>query len=147
MNIVKNLTTNGVNFDRCVGSFNTLIDLSNKLCVPNKTEHLNLSIFNMITGINELKTLTKQTSCECKCRFDGRKYNSAEWWNNDKCKCECTKRHVCEKDYTWNLSTCNYENGKYLGSIMDNLTITCDETVVSYDKDKTKTIQTNFNEE
>ena len=62
-----------VNLDRCVGSCNTLNDLSNKLCVPSKTEHLNLSMFNMITGINESKTLTKYISCECKCRFDGKK--------------------------------------------------------------------------
>ena len=41
-----------VKLDRCVGSCNALNDLSNKLCVPNKTEDLNLSIFNMITGIN-----------------------------------------------------------------------------------------------
>ena len=40
---------------------------------PNKTEDLNLSIFNMITGINELKTLTEHISCECKCKFDGTK--------------------------------------------------------------------------
>ena len=33
--------------------------LSNKVCVPNKTEDLNLSVFNMITGINESKTLRK----------------------------------------------------------------------------------------
>ena len=26
--------------------------------------------FNMITGINGLKTLTKRISCECKCKFD-----------------------------------------------------------------------------
>ena len=43
----------------------------------------------MITGINELKTLPKDISCECKCRFDGRKCNSYQWWNNDKCRCEC----------------------------------------------------------
>ena len=42
-----------VKLDRCVGSCNTLNDLSSKLCVPNKAEDLNLSIFNMITGINE----------------------------------------------------------------------------------------------
>ena len=42
---------------RCVGSCNTLNDLSNEVCIPNKTEDLNLSVFNMITGINELKTL------------------------------------------------------------------------------------------
>ena len=26
----------------------------------------------MITGPNKSKTLTKHTSCECKCRFDGK---------------------------------------------------------------------------
>ena len=51
--------------------------------VQNKTEDLNLSLFNMITGINESKTLTKHISCECKCKFDGRKCNSNQWWNVD----------------------------------------------------------------
>ena len=49
-----------VKVDRCVGSCNTLNDLSNNVCAPNKTEELNLSVFNMITEINESKTLTKQ---------------------------------------------------------------------------------------
>ena len=65
-----------VKLDRCVGSCNTLNDLSNKVCVPSKTEDLNLSVFIMVSRINELKTITKQISCECKCRFDGRKCNS-----------------------------------------------------------------------
>ena len=51
-----------VNLDRCVRSCNTLNDLSNKVCAPNETGELNLSIFNMITGINDMKTLTKYTS-------------------------------------------------------------------------------------
>ena len=59
-----------VKLNRCVGSFNTLNDLSNTIYVPNKTEDLNLTMFNMITGINKLKTLTKHIYCECKCRFD-----------------------------------------------------------------------------
>ena len=66
--------------DRCVGSCNTLNDLSNKECVPNKTEDLNLSVFNITTGITESKTLTKHILCECKCRFDERKCNSDQWW-------------------------------------------------------------------
>ena len=74
-----------VNLDKCVGRFDTLNDLSNKVCVPNKTEYLNLSTFNMITGKNELKTSFQDISCECKCRFDGRKCNSNQRWNNDKC--------------------------------------------------------------
>ena len=69
--------------DRCVGSCVTLTDLSNEVCVPNnQTEDLNLSVFNMITGINESKALTKHISCECKCKFHERKCNSNQWWNN-----------------------------------------------------------------
>ena len=41
-----------VKLDRCAGSCNTINDLSNKACVPNKTEDFNLNVFNMITGIN-----------------------------------------------------------------------------------------------
>ena len=51
----------------------------------------------MITGINESKTLTKHISCECKCKVDGRKCNSNEKWNNDKCRCECKKHHIYVK--------------------------------------------------
>ena len=65
-----------VRLDGCVGSCNTLNDLSDKVCVPNKTKKLNLSVFNMITGISESKILTKDISCDFKCRFDGRKCNS-----------------------------------------------------------------------
>ena len=78
-----------VNLDRCIGSCNTFHDLSNKVCVPNETEDLNLSVFNMITGINELKTLTKHILCKCKCKFDGRKCNSNQKWNNGKYHYEC----------------------------------------------------------
>ena len=48
-----------VNSDRCVRSCDTLNDLCNKVCVPNKTEDLNLSVFNMIAGLNESKVSTK----------------------------------------------------------------------------------------
>ena len=88
-----------VKSDRSVGSCNTPNDLSNQAYVLNKTEDLNLSMFNMITGINQSKTLTKHISCECKSSFYGRKCNSDQWWNHDKCRCECKKRHICEKHY------------------------------------------------
>ena len=45
-----------------------------------------LNMFNMITGINNSKTLTNHISCECKFKFDGRKCNSNQWWDNDKCQ-------------------------------------------------------------
>ena len=44
-----------VNLNRCMGSCNSLNDLFNKVCVPNKTKDLNLSAFNMTAGINESK--------------------------------------------------------------------------------------------
>ena len=65
-----------VKLDTCVGNFNTLNDFSNKVCVPNKTEDLNLCVFSMIRRINELKTLTKHISCECECKTGGIKCNS-----------------------------------------------------------------------
>ena len=59
-----------VKLDKCVGSCNTLNDSSNKVCVPNKTEDLNIHVFNTITRKNESNILTKDISCECKCKFD-----------------------------------------------------------------------------
>ena len=61
----------------------------------------------MITGINESKASTKHISCECKCKFAGRKCNLNKKWNNDKCWCECKKHHICEKDYIWNPAKCS----------------------------------------
>ena len=62
-----------VKLDTCIGSCDTVNDLPNKVYFPKKTEDLHLSVFKMVTGINELKTLTRHTSCECKCRLDRKK--------------------------------------------------------------------------
>ena len=48
----------------------------------------------MITGI-----LTKDILCKYKCKFDSRKCNSNQKWNNDRCLCKCKKLHIWEKDY------------------------------------------------
>ena len=40
-----------VSLDRCIRSCNTLDDPSCKICVPNKTENVDLNVFNMIRGI------------------------------------------------------------------------------------------------
>ena len=68
-----------VKLDRCVGNGNTLNDLSNKACIPNKTEDLNLSVFSMNTGISELKRIATYILCECKCKLDGTKCYSNQW--------------------------------------------------------------------
>ena len=73
-----------------------------------KIENLNLNVFNIITGISESKTLTKDISYKCKCKFGGKKCNSNQNWNNNKCWCECKnpKEHYgCKKNYIWNPAT------------------------------------------
>ena len=72
------------------------------MCVPNKT-------------------------LECKYRLDGRKCNSDQLWNSDKCWCECKTSHAPEKDYVCDPAACNCENGKNLENIMDDSAIICDE--------------------
>ena len=53
----------------------------------------------MITGTNESKTLRNHISCECKSKFDGRKYNANQKRNNAQCRCQCKnpKSIVCAK--------------------------------------------------
>ena len=114
------------------------------MCAPNKTEDLDLNVFNIFTDINESKILTKHISCECKCKFNDRKCNSNQKWNNDKCRCEYKNQKkycVCKKDYIWNPATYSCKNGKYLESIIEDLVITCDEII-----EETKTVRRNFNE-
>ena len=103
------------------------------MCVPNKTEDLNLSAFNMIAGINESETLTKHISCKCRCGFDGRNCNN-------KCRCKVKKHDLCE-DYICNPATCSSKNSKYSASIIEDSIITCDEIT-----EITKSGPTNFNE-
>ena len=121
MNTVKNHTNPfAVKLDRCDGCCSILNGSSSKVCFLNKTADLNLSVSNMITGINE---------CLCKCKFDGRKYNSNQKCYNDKFWWECKKHHICEKSYTWNPATFSCKNGKYLASNLHNSEITYDEVI------------------
>ena len=110
-----------------------------------QNRRFNLSVFNMITDINESKTLTKDISCECKCKIDGTKCNSNQWWNSKKCWSECKKMHVCERYYVWNPATFNLVNGKYLANIMDDSMIIFDEVIKSC-YEEIKNIPTSFNE-
>ena len=72
-----------------------MINLSNKVCVTNKIEVLNIHVFNMIAGKNESKTLTNDISRECKCKFVGRKGNSNQKLNNGKCRYEFKNHNIC----------------------------------------------------
>lgn len=60
------------NLDRNEGSCNTLVCLSNRIYISNKTRDVNLKLLNMITKINEFKSILKHISCDFKCIFDGK---------------------------------------------------------------------------
>ena len=140
----------------CNGSCNTLGDSNARICVGNKTEDVDLNVFNMITKIHESKILTRHISCKC---HGCMKCNSNQKWNNDKCsnlrKHQAYKNNVCEKDCIWNPSTCTCEKGKYLVNNIDYSLITCYEIteatkifpakIISITAVLTKTISTNFN--
>ena len=92
-----------INLNRCNESCNTLNDLFNRICV-----------FNVITGTNAPKTIAKQLSCECKCKFDGRKCVLNQKWNNHEYSVseEIRKNIMCVKKYmyVWNPASCTFEN-------------------------------------
>ena len=79
-----------VKLERCVGRGNAFIILSNKLCVPNKTEDLNMYVFNKITGINESKSLTKIYHANVK-------VNLME--DNVKNHASVKQHYICKKNY------------------------------------------------
>ena len=88
---------------------------------PSKTEDLNLSVFNIIIGINEQKTLSKYISSKCECKSDGIKCNSSQKWNNDKRQCECKnlkEHHMCKNTIFRILN--------HLQNIWDKLWFSCE---------------------
>ena len=138
-----------INLDKYVRSCNALNDLSKKVYVPNAIEDLNLNVFNIITRINESKTLTKHIPCKCKFRFDGRKCNSDQKGNNDKRQCKwknVKEHHVCKKDCVWNPVACSWNNDKYFESVTDDSVITSYKSIEETKAIPTKTVPTNVRE-
>ena len=54
-------------------SYNSVNDLSTKICVPSNTKDVNIKALNVLTETNEPKTMIKYILCDCKYYFDGRK--------------------------------------------------------------------------
>lgn len=64
--------------DKFGGSCKILDDLSDRLCISNKTEDAYLRVINMITGNNESRSLLKHISSDCRGRLDYEKFNSKQ---------------------------------------------------------------------
>ena len=100
----------------------------------------------MIANKNEVKTMAKHISCDCKYKFNSTTCNSNQKWNNKTCQCECKNYRKFKIDYNWNPSTCICENCKYLKSIAYTSLIMCDTIISVMDIVSTKmtnTIATN----
>ena len=61
--------------------------------------------------------------------------------NGASVKIKKKKKWGCKKDYIRNhiFELCSCENGKHVGSVIDDSVITCDEII-----EETKTVPTNF---
>ena len=60
-----------------------------KICVPCKTNSVNVKVFNVMTNRNEAKTMVKHISCDRNYKFNSTTCNSNQKRNNETCKCEC----------------------------------------------------------
>ena len=110
--------------------------------VSSNAKDVNVKVFNMIARINEAKTL-KHLSCNCDCKFDSAACNSNQKWNNETCQCKCKNYQTCKEDCCCPI-TCICENGKYLGIIIDNSVIVCDDITDSVSTNVTRTMLTNI---
>ena len=119
MNTFKNFPF-AVKIDRCVGSCNTLNNLSNKVFAPNKRgqhDYRNRKYQQSIYHANVNVNLMEENIAQM---------NGGITINAD---VSLKKHHICERNYMWNPSTCSCENRKYLVSITDDSVITCDKTI------------------
>ena len=55
----------------------------------NKGYTLYVKAFNMITNKDQAKLIAEYISCDRKCKFNSKIYNSNKKWNNKTCLCEC----------------------------------------------------------
>ena len=62
--------------NKCNVNCNVVDDFSTKICLPSETKDVNVKLFNLIKGINEVKTMVKHVLCDCKCKFDSKTCNS-----------------------------------------------------------------------
>ena len=84
-----------------MGSCNTLNNLLKKACVSDKTENLNLNVFNMITGINQSRTLTKYIHVNANASLMVESVTRIKSGTTiNVCMSKYSKQHrVCEKNY------------------------------------------------
>ena len=59
-----------VKINKCSGNCNNVNDPYAKICVPDVIKNLNLKVFNLLTRINETRSIKWHESCKCIRRLD-----------------------------------------------------------------------------
>ena len=93
--------------NKCSGNCNNINDPYSKICVPKIVKKLNIKLFNLMSGANEIRLTEWHETCKCECRLDAIVCNNKQCWNNDKCWCECK-----ELIDNWDHSNCECECDK-----------------------------------
>ena len=95
-----------VKINRCSGNFNNVNDPNARICVPDTIKNLNVKLFNLMSRINETRSIEWHRTC---------KNNNKQRWNKDKCRCKCKElidKGVCDKVFTFNPSNCECVSDK-----------------------------------
>ena len=122
--------------NKCSGSCDTLDHPMSKICVPKIIKNVNMKVFNSLMRINETRNVLWHESCKCVCRLNSSVCNSKQIWNRDICRCDCNEDFAgiisCDKGYTWNPSTCEYQCDMWCkpGQYLDHKNCICKNKLV-----------------
>ena len=93
----------------------TILMIHMQKCVPDVVKNLNVKAINLLSRTNETRHIKWHETCKYKCTLEASVCNNKQFWNNDKCRCECKElidKGVCDKGFIWNPSNCKCECDK-----------------------------------
>ena len=108
-----------IKVNKCSGICNNINDPYAKLGGPDIIKNINVKVFNLISRINETRSIIWHETCKCVCRLTSAICNSRQIWNEDRRRCECKEdlidKRICDKGYIWNPSNWGCECDKSCG--------------------------------
>ena len=99
-----------IKVNKCSGSCNNINDPYAKLCIPDFAKSINVKVFNLMSRINEAKSIIWHKTCKCVCRLTSSVCNSRQIWNE-----YLIDKGICGKGFIWNPSNCGCECDKSCG--------------------------------
>ena len=87
---------------KCSSSCNKINNPYGKFCIPDVAKNLSFKVFNLMSRTNQTRHIEWHETCKCKCRLYASVCNNKQYWNEDKCRCECKElvdKGVYDKGY------------------------------------------------